>query len=326
MAGHVNDPRFARLQTDPRFHRVPKKERKGVVDDRFSAVFNDRAFQAPVSDHYGRRLVHKEAKATTAESQEFKNVAAGKESKRQKVGQGRPKQARKANAALPPPQQPAQMAKTATTTLPTKKKLKELLPPGEVDVIDEEQVHDNNAMGVVSDLDDDEGECDGEEVMTESATSSDEELDEEESSALVRWLAENDNGASLLLDSIALLIDAPTRVHARDARRGCTICDAFPTLPRYALLRPLTQCAFSHAVRRIEDGTHRLAVVHCNWDQIRAVDLLAVLGSFVPAGGAILSVAVYPSDLGEASFAAFNACFARAPALPPRQRMPLASC
>ena len=34
-------------------------------------------------------------------------------------------------------------------------------------------------------------------VMTESATSSDEELDEEESSALVRWLAENDNGASL---------------------------------------------------------------------------------------------------------------------------------
>lgn len=245
MAGHVNDPRFARLQTDPRFHRVPKKERKGVVDDRFSAVFNDRAFQAPVSDHYGRRLVHKEAKATTAESQEFKNVAAGKESKRQKVGQGRPKQARKANAALPPLQQPAQMAKTATTTLPTKKKLKELLPPGEVDVIDEEQVHDNNAMGVVSDLDDDEGECDGEEVMTESATSSDEELDEEESSALVRWLAENDN------------------------------------------------------VRRIEDGTHRLAVVHCNWDQIRAVDLLAVLGSFVPAGGAILSVAVYPSDLGE---------------------------
>ena len=36
---------------------------------------------------------------------------------------------------------------------------------------------------------------------------------------------------------------------------------------------------------RVEDATSRLAVVNCDWEQVRAVDLLAVLRSFVPSGG-----------------------------------------
>ena len=53
----IRDERFARLHTDPRFQRVPKKERKVVVDDRVSAMFKDDAFQdeAVVSDKYGRQ-------------------------------------------------------------------------------------------------------------------------------------------------------------------------------------------------------------------------------------------------------------------------------
>ena len=52
------------------------------------------------------------------------------------------------------------------------------------------------------------------------------------------------------------------------------------------------------AVPRIEDATSRLAVVNCDWEQVRAVDLLAVLRSFVPSGGSIHSVRVYLSDFG----------------------------
>eukprot|EP01104_Vermistella_antarctica_P010596 TRINITY_DN2837_c2_g1_i2.p1 TRINITY_DN2837_c2_g1~~TRINITY_DN2837_c2_g1_i2.p1 ORF type:complete len:902 (-),score=391.39 TRINITY_DN2837_c2_g1_i2:8-2713(-) len=47
-----------------------------------------------------------------------------------------------------------------------------------------------------------------------------------------------------------------------------------------------------------EDVSNRLAVVGCDWDQIKAVDLLAVLQSMCPAIGTILSVAIYPSDYG----------------------------
>ena len=52
-------------------------------------------------------------------------------------------------------------------------------------------------------------------------------------------------------------------------------------------------------VPRVQEGTSRLAVVNCDWDQLRAVDLLAVLRSFLPAGGSIRRVTVYPSEHGE---------------------------
>ncbi|KAF2312450.1 hypothetical protein GH714_034714 [Hevea brasiliensis] len=48
----------------------------------------------------------------------------------------------------------------------------------------------------------------------------------------------------------------------------------------------------------IEDGTRRLAVVNMDWRHVRAVDLYVILCSFLPKGGEILSVSVYPSEFG----------------------------
>ncbi|KAG5437142.1 hypothetical protein PCANB_001118 [Pneumocystis canis] len=45
--------------------------------------------------------------------------------------------------------------------------------------------------------------------------------------------------------------------------------------------------------------TSRLAAVNLDWDHIRSVDLFAALGSFVPKGGRILSVRIYPSEFGK---------------------------
>jgi hypothetical protein len=49
-----------------------------------------------------------------------------------------------------------------------------------------------------------------------------------------------------------------------------------------------------------EEGaeTARLALVGCDWDHMRAVDVFATLASFAPPGAAILSVVVYPSVFG----------------------------
>ena len=42
----------------------------------------------------------------------------------------------------------------------------------------------------------------------------------------------------------------------------------------------------------------QLAAVDLDWGHVRAVDIFAALRSFLPAGGALRSVTVYPSDYG----------------------------
>ncbi|KAF6135868.1 hypothetical protein GIB67_038940 [Kingdonia uniflora] len=51
-------------------------------------------------------------------------------------------------------------------------------------------------------------------------------------------------------------------------------------------------------IPEIEQETHRLAVVNMDWGEVRAVDLYVLLRSFLPKGGQILSVSVYPSEFG----------------------------
>ena len=46
------------------------------------------------------------------------------------------------------------------------------------------------------------------------------------------------------------------------------------------------------------EATSRLAILNCDWVNLRAVDLLVVLQSFCPAGTALKSVRIYPSDFG----------------------------
>ena len=55
----------------------------------------------------------------------------------------------------------------------------------------------------------------------------------------------------------------------------------------------------------IEEGhaTTRLAIQNCDWDNVRASDLLVVLQSFCPAGHNVKNVTVYPSDFGKEQMA-----------------------
>lgn len=48
-----------------------------------------------------------------------------------------------------------------------------------------------------------------------------------------------------------------------------------------------------------EESTNRLAVCNMDWDRIRAVDLMVLFSSFLPPGGSVLSVKIYPSEYGK---------------------------
>ncbi|XP_055854201.1 ESF1 homolog [Episyrphus balteatus] len=48
-----------------------------------------------------------------------------------------------------------------------------------------------------------------------------------------------------------------------------------------------------------EESSKRLAVCNMDWDRIRASDIMVVCSSFLPPGGSILSVSIYPSEFGK---------------------------
>lgn len=96
--------------------------------------------------------------------------------------------------------------------------------------------------------------------------------------------------------------------------RGSERADAKMSGSAYSLLAPLVTAAplctphqhLAHTpplsalhphlqIPLLPDATPRLAAVDLDWDHVRAVDILAVLRSFVPKGGAIQCVVVYPS-------------------------------
>lgn len=47
-----------------------------------------------------------------------------------------------------------------------------------------------------------------------------------------------------------------------------------------------------------EESSRRLAVTNCDWDHLRARDLMVLCGSFCPSSARLCSVRVYPSDFG----------------------------
>ena len=46
------------------------------------------------------------------------------------------------------------------------------------------------------------------------------------------------------------------------------------------------------------DGTRRFAMMNMDWEHIKAVDLFMLMRSFLPKGGRVDSVTVYPSEFG----------------------------
>lgn len=51
-------------------------------------------------------------------------------------------------------------------------------------------------------------------------------------------------------------------------------------------------------VEQVDEPTERLALCNMDWDKIRAVDLMVLFTSFLPPGGLVRSVTIYPTEFG----------------------------
>ncbi|XP_036961656.1 ESF1 homolog [Acanthopagrus latus] len=291
------DERFLRVQKDPRFWEMPERERKVKIDKRFKSMFHDKRFKVKYTvDKRGRPINHTSTEdlkrfynISDSEDDEdeddvkSKKVAESKKKKKVKeklVKKENPMQSRDANAKAEQPEQGVRVVE-------------------EDEDDDEEEQHsaeeddvdlgDSVTDGSEEDEEDDEEEDDdGKEEESDEASGSDEEesgLDSEEDSDSGPDLARGKGNIETSSDEDDEDdVDAILRKEEEEIEHDWgELCKDAP---------------------RSEEVSARLAVCNMDWDRMKAKDLLALLNSFTPNGGAVLSVKIYPSEFGKERLAA----------------------
>ncbi|GAB4817011.1 hypothetical protein N2152v2_004057 [Parachlorella kessleri] len=333
----VTDSRFAAVHHDPRFQRFPKAKAKVEIDERFSGMFKDPSFQVKsVVDKRGRKTWggkknenmrryyrlrdehEEEAKQAQQAAQQAAPLSAGAddggESERvagKLLGRGneeqeRGQQATGAGAAAEPEPVARRraargFASTAAAAAAAAGKARQgsKQPAGSQGREEEEAEQSGRREAGGSGSSSSEGEEEEEELdeaaerwarmrgMAGPETSSEEE---EEGARELASSSDDEQGDGRLGSSDEEESEEEDGEDVEALKRewgvGALAANPDEQARRGALGVPLSE------------ATRRLAVVDLDWAHIRAVDILAVLRSFLPKGGRLERVTVYPSDYG----------------------------
>ncbi|XP_017891935.1 ESF1 homolog [Ceratina calcarata] len=292
----LNDKRFAHIARDPKFKRIPKAERKVKVDKRFQSMFSDKKFSIKYTiDKRGRPV-----NQTSSENlKKYYDLPSSEEEEdsRNEEQQERLKQEKKKKST------------------PHKKKEKiksKNLPNNEIDAHEESDLSDNcfSSNGELLRIKPRE-ECEDTDSLKQNKTESETESDiDDEKSArnLKADLKESrrqlnireKNESGQLTDKVrtklkdlsvnyargegVLMTDSSSDDESSEASDGEEIDHNWGELDKEA--------------ETTDEITCRLAVCNMDWDRIRAVDLMVLFNSFLPIGGFIRSVTIYPSEFG----------------------------
>ncbi|XP_076247396.1 ESF1 homolog isoform X2 [Calliopsis andreniformis] len=296
----LKDVRFAHIARDPKFKRIPKGERKVKIDKRFQSMFMDKKFSVQYTiDKRGRPISQTSAenlkKYYDLSSSEEEDEQEEKEDKKQKSKQLIKKE----------------KSKKHRKGIKESKSLKN-------EKINSLQ-HDKNNENLSDSSSDDDFSSNGE--LLRIKRTKEDDLDEKEhcefksesdadnlTERLKSDLMESKkqlhinrkNEADKLPDKVkeklqdlsinyargegVLFTDSSSDDESSDASGEEEIVHSWGELDKEA--------------ETTDEITHRLAVCNMDWDRIRAVDLMVLLNSFLPSGGFIRSVMIYPSEFG----------------------------
>nr|XP_046232382.1 ESF1 homolog [Scatophagus argus]XP_046232392.1 ESF1 homolog [Scatophagus argus] len=262
------DERFVRVQKDPRFWEMPDRERKIKIDKRFQSMFHDKRFKEKYTvDKRGRPINH----STTEDLKRFYKVSDSEDEddeeedvKSKKKQKGKEKLAKEGKAEQP---------ERGVRVVEEDDEDDEEQQSAEEDEVD---LGDSVTGGSGEDEDDAEEESDvasgsdGEESGLDSEEDSDSGPDLARGKGNVETSSDEDDDDEVddILRKEEEEIEHDWGELCKDAPRG-------------------------------DQVSARLAVCNTDWDRLKAKDLLALLNSFTPKGGAVLSVKIYPSEFGK---------------------------
>ncbi|XP_015587360.1 ESF1 homolog [Cephus cinctus] len=286
MDDMLKDPRFAHVAKDPRFRRIPKSERKVKIDKRFQSMFSDKKFSIKYTiDKRGRPV----SQSSTENLKKYYELSSESEDEDE-------------DEDLPKKNEPSH-----SKTKEKKKKLrkqKDQKEKEEVEGSEEESFSSNGDLlrikpATRSTLELDKNE-DSENDTSDDALDSEvgiEDMKENENQLYIRRKNETneiENGVKKKLRD--LTVD-----YARGEGILMTDSSSDEESSEYDDEENEVEHNWGELDKEAEttdEITHRLAACNMDWDRIRAVDLMVLFNSFLPSGGLIHSVTIYPSDFG----------------------------
>ncbi|XP_076584918.1 ESF1 homolog [Chaetodon auriga] len=287
------DERFLRVQRDPRFWEMPERERKVKIDKRFQSMFHDKRFKEKYTvDKRGRPInqtstedLKRYYKVSDSEDEDdeedikSKSVAEGKKKKKGKEKLVKADREVKKEKAVQSRDGKAKAERGVRVVEEDEEDDEEQQSAEE----DDADLGDSVTAGSEEDEDDEEDDDDDSEEESDVVSRSDEEesgLDSEEDSDSEPDLARGKGNIETSSDEDDDEdVDAILRKEEEEIEHDWgELCKDAP---------------------RTEEVSTRLAVCNMDWDRMKAKDLLAVLNSFTPKGGAVLSVKIYPSEFGK---------------------------
>ncbi|XP_043259726.1 ESF1 homolog isoform X2 [Colletes gigas] len=274
----LSDKRFAHIARDPKFKRIPKTERKVKIDKRFQSMFNDKKFTVQYTiDKRGRPI-----NQTSSENlRKYYDLPSSEDEEDQE--------------------------ETDTSKL---KKISPTKHDVDTNNKDEDDDSPDNCFSSNGELlrikPKEESNVDSEE-HSESKSESDSDaksitnslkadLKASEKQLKIRRQNESNNLTNKIKEKLrdlsvnyargegVLLTDSSSDEESSDISDEEEIEHNWGELDKEA--------------ETTDQITRRLAVCNMDWDRIRAVDLMVLFNSFLPSGGVICSVMIYPSEFG----------------------------
>ncbi|XP_004932080.1 ESF1 homolog [Bombyx mori] len=221
MSNILQDSRFTKYLSDPRYRQIPKHERKVKIDKRFQPMFDDEKFKVKYTVDKRGRPINETSTENLRKYYDLDESDDSEDSDEEKA------------------EEPGRFVKRPSTD------------DESIDKIDPKTLNDKLTRGKLDkkiktrllDLDIDYAR--GEGVLLTDSSSEAESSDTEDDSEMEHEWGELD-------------ADAETT----------------------------------------EESTRRIAICNMDWDNIKASDLMVLLNSFIPPGGIIHKISIYPSEFG----------------------------